>query len=159
MNKKYIKISCLLTIVFSSIVYAQDYEKGHLALQIFDQEGMANAPLWVRVWIMFLAASFAAGLLFVRKHIIARWVVGCFAAGIVFLSVTPALGIIQLSGFIALMHIIFWSPALYQLLSKRPFLDNPKTAFSIWSGVITAVILFSFIFDIRDAVIYLGHVL
>lgn len=149
----------LLCLILTTSAYAADYEKGHQALQIFDNEGIAATPQWVMIWVMFLAASFAAGLFFVLRQPIARWVVGCFIAGIAFLSIAPMLGIVQLSGFIALMHLIFWSPALYQLLTKRPFLAAPQTPFSIWSAVITAVILFSFVFDIRDAVIYLNHIL
>lgn len=149
----------IMTAVFVTTGHAAEYAKGHEALEVFDAEGMDATPRWVMTWLMIMLASFAAGLLFVWRHPIARWVVGCFVAGIVALQIISMLGVLQLSGLIALMHIVFWSPALYQLLTKRPFMADKMTAFSIWSGVITAVILFSFVFDIRDAAIYLNHII
>ena len=138
---------------------AEQYEHGHQALQLFDEQGIANSPAWVRNWILFMGLSFIAGVFFIKEHVIARWVLGGFVLGIIFsMGIAPLLGIPPLSGFIALCHIIFWGPALYHLLSQRPFLQE-ISAFSIWSGVMMAVILFSFIFDIRDAVIYLHHIL
>ena len=162
------KVSLIVvgTIALSSIwvAGAQDvsgYESGPGALQVFDGDGMAATPLWVQVWIAIMLASFAAGLLFVWKQPIARWAVGGFIAPFVVGGpIYGALGWPFLSGAIALNHLIFWSPALFLLLTRRPFLSaNHSTAFRIWSGVITFVIVFSFIFDVRDAVIYLGHVL
>jgi hypothetical protein len=138
---------------------AQTYELGHGALEIFNGDAMAHTPQWVQIWILFMIASFAVGLFFVGRHPIARWVVGGFLAGMVLSTVlTSGLGLASLSGLIACVHVICWSPALYQLLSKRPFLGE-RSAFSIWSGVITFVITFSFIFDVRDAAIYLNHML
>ena len=153
----YLTLLCLLA---SSDLAAAEYTKGHQALQVFDQDGMAAAPRWVMLWVMFMAASFAAGLFFVLRHAIARWVVGGFIVGFAVTAIAPMLGVVVLSGFIALVHIICWSPGLYQLLSKRPFLpgNDGYSAFSIWSGLITGVILFSWIFDIRDAAIYLQHI-
>ena len=108
---------------------------------------------------MIMTAAFAAGLLFVWRHSIARWVVGGLLMSVfTTMFILPAMGLTILSGLVALMHVIFWSPGLYLLLTKRPFLQD-RSAFAIWSGVITGVILFSFVFDIRDAAIYLHHVL
>jgi len=149
----------LLLSIEPTFAQSENYERGHQALQLWDNEAMALAPQWVRIWLMIMGASFAIGLFFVWRHPIARWVVGGFIAAIAVSGfVAPALGIVGLSGFVALVHLFCWSPALYQLLTKRPFLGD-TSAFSIWSGVITAVILFSFIFDIRDAFIYLQHIL
>ena len=138
---------------------AQTYELGHGALEVFNGDAMAHTPQWVQIWILFMVASFAVGLFFVRRHPLARWAVGGFLAGMVLSAVlTSCLGLASLSGLIASAHVICWSPALYQLLTKRPFLGE-RSAFSIWSGVITLVIIFSFIFDVRDAAIYLNHML
>jgi len=45
-------------------------------LQIWNAEGMANTPLAVKVWLIFMMTTFAIDLLFVRKQVEARWVVG-----------------------------------------------------------------------------------
>jgi len=139
----------------------QEYAKGHGALEDFSGDGFAASPQWVQAWVMFMLATFAVGLLvFAWRKPIARWAAGGFILGAVFSAFAPAaLGLPNLSGSIAIAHLIFWTPALVLLLRQRPF-NNPEEgmAFRIWSGVMTFVILFSFIFDIRDAVIYLGHV-
>jgi len=54
------------------------------------------------------------------------------------------------------MHVIFWTPGLVMLLRKRTFLKE-KSLYGVWTGLMTGVIVFSFIFDIRDSVIYLDH--
>lgn len=157
-----LKIFPYSALVYSLASYpalAQDYQSGHQALELFDQAAWATTPTWVRYWIMFMAATFAAGLLFVWKHPIARWATGGFILGLIFTSViAPLFDIPPLSGFIGLCHIIFWSPALYLLVKHKPFLHG-ASPFAIWSGLMTAVILFSFVFDFRDAFIYLRHVL
>lgn len=138
---------------------AAEYQRGHKALEIWDDTAMANAPQLLNIWLMVMMASFALGLLFVWRHPIARWVVGgvllSFLAAV---FAVPALGLTPLSGLMALIHVIFWSPALYLLLKHRPFLAK-FSAFGLWSGLVTAVILISFFFDIRDSAIYLDHML
>lgn len=139
---------------------ADAYEKGHGALQVFDADGIALTPQWVQIWLGFMLLTFATGLIFVWKKPIARWAVGGFlvgagGGGFIF----SALGLPFLSGAIAIIHILFWSPALFLLLTRRPFLDAAEgMAFRIWSGAMTGVMLFSFVFDIRDAYIYIAHI-
>ncbi len=147
----------LLVGVVSSEAIAATYESGHLALQVFDDNAMSNTPEPVKFWLMFMGACFAAGLLFVWRHAIARWVVGGFLLTILcVMFALPALGLPPLSGLLALLHLILWSPGLYLLLKHRPFLAK-LSPFSVWSGVMTFVIVVSFVFDIRDAAIYLDH--
>jgi hypothetical protein len=159
MKTTLLTITALISLQLSGLAFAQqDVAHGHGALEIFDATGQANTPQWVMIWIYFMAASFAAGLFFVKNHSIARWVVGGFVLGIVCMTILgKVLGLPPISGYIATIHILFWSPGLYQLLTKRPFLGE-QGAFSIWSGIITFVILFSFVFDIRDAFIYLTDI-
>lgn len=138
---------------------AQDYPSGHQALELWDDAGQANAPGWVMMWLNVLMATFALGLFFVWRHVEARWVVGGFLATIpLMILLTGVLGLAPLSGLFALLHVVCWSPALYVLLTRRPFLGE-RSFYTIWSGAITAVILFSFIFDVPDSLIYLDHML
>lgn len=146
-----------ITMIFSTSISAADYAHGYGALQVFDKQGMANAPVWLMAWIGFMMTSFLCGLAFVHKQTLARWVVGGMFAGIMAGVVADKIfGIPPLGGFIALLHLLFWSPGLYKLLTKRP-LSQGVSAFSIWSTLMTLVILFSFFFDIRDASLYLMH--
>ena len=138
---------------------AAPYEPGHAALQLWNAEGQARAPQWVQTWLMIMLASFALGLLFVWKRVEARWVVGGFILGLLVSRFgIPALGIAKLSGLVALVHLVFWMPGLWLMLKNRPFL-NERSLYALWSALITGVILFSFLFDIRDAAIYIDHIL
>ncbi|MEO9468322.1 hypothetical protein [Parasphingorhabdus sp.] len=152
-------VSAVLVSGLLTATNAGAYEPGNQALQLWNDEGIANSPQWVQTWLMVMLASFAVGLLFVWKRVEARWVVGGFITAILLSRLgIPALGIVKLSGLVALVHLIFWSPGLYLLLKNRPFLTE-RSFYALWSALITVVILFSFIFDVRDAVIYLDYVL
>ena len=138
---------------------AQEYGKGNGALEYFDAEGIAASPQWVQIWIFIMLGTFALGLVFVWWRPIARWAVGGILASLL-LGEFPftALGLPYLSGAIAIAHIVCWSPALYLLLTQRPFLKaGEAVGFRLWCGAMTAVILFSFVFDLRDAAIYIDH--
>lgn len=134
------------------------YESGHQALEVWDAEGRANAPPAVRIWILVMLASFLPALVFAWRHVEARFVAGGVLGGLVASQlIVGATGIVPLSGYVALVHLIFWSPALVLLLMRQPF-RRSLGVYSIWSGWVTLVILISFVFDIRDAVIYLVHI-
>ncbi len=51
-----------LGVLAADLVLAQTYEPGHGALQMFNEEGRGVTPAWVRIWVMFMVAVFAAGL-------------------------------------------------------------------------------------------------
>ncbi len=138
---------------------AEEFASGPGALEIFDDEGFAATSLAVKLWLAFLVSTFAAGLFFVWTRPLARWVVGglllSLSTGHI---VFAALGLPMLGGSIALWHIVCWTPGLLLLLVKHPFTDpNEDRPYRIWSLVITTVILVSFVFDIRDAAIYIAH--
>lgn len=152
----------LYTPIAVAAVDESSYESGHGALQRFGSSaGIAATPLWVQIWLVILGLTFLSSLFFVRKHPIARWAIGGIMVSV---PLTPilvrAMGWPFLGGAIALGHLVFWSPALYLLLTRRPFLDEANSsAFRIWAAMMATVIIISFIFDIRDTAIYLGHVL
>ncbi len=150
-----------MTSVFAlaAAVAVQDYEAGHGALQLFNAEGQQATPTWVQYWLQFMLLSFALGLIFVWKRSLARWVVGGFVATIILATVaTGPLGLAPLGGLFALIHLITWSPGYVCLWKVRPW-SSEKNWYGRWSALITAVITFSFIFDIRDAAIYLDYML
>lgn len=143
---------------FVDAALAHDYESGHGALQVWDAEGRTKAPLWVRIWLHIMQLAFATGLIFIWRRVEARWAVGGFLGVFVTAVLSQALTeIVALSGLLALLHVIFWSPALYLLLTRRPFMKE-RSAYAVWSAFITLIILFSFIFDIPSAAIYLDHI-
>jgi hypothetical protein len=136
-----------------------EYPSGHGALQRWDASGIALTPTWVKIWLAFLGAAFLSSLFFVRRNVPARWVIIFFVAS---LFVTPAvfrlLGLPFLSGSIAIGHLVFWTMPLIILLKERAFMSAEYgNAYRIWSAAVTFAILFSFVFDIRDAAIYIAH--
>ena len=149
----------LLSVFFSSSVLAQDYSSGHAALEVWDAEAQENLPQWIKIWLFFMGTVYVSGLFFLKNHIEARWLVGGFILGLVFSKLAiPALGLVPLSGLVGLVHVVFWTPALVIMLKNRPFTQG-FSIYNCWSGLATGCILFSFIFDIRDAYIYLAHTL
>ncbi|MEM9669294.1 MAG: hypothetical protein AAF950_10255 [Pseudomonadota bacterium] len=155
---RYLAAITMILLAASATASAQEYTHGNGALELFDNEGVANSPAWVRAWVFIMLGAFALGLLFVWKRLEARVVVGGFILGIVsMILLQSAFGIPPLSGFIALMHLIFWTPGLILLLQRRTFLSE-RSLYGAWTGLMTFVILFSFVFDIRDAAIYLDHI-
>lgn len=148
----------VMVVGFTTGAFAQNFERGHEALQIWDKQAMESVPPLLKYWLYVMMGAFALGLLFVWRHPIARWVLGGFLMTIVLAGfVLPALNVTMFSGLVALVHLFCWSPALYMLLKHKPFLAG-FTPFALWSGLITLVILISFFFDIRDAAIYLDHI-
>ena len=147
----------LILLNIPALAFSQEiYEHGHGAMQVFDTKGMANSPAWVIAWVFFMMASFISSAIFMKNHAEARWVGGCFLLGMIALTIaTEGFGMPSLSGFIATIHLLAWTPALIILIKRKPF-KGEVSAFSIWSGVMTFVILFSFVFDIRDSAIFLS---
>lgn len=157
--RKYTHLFTGLSLLLPAAAIAADYSSGHQALQVWDAEAQANMPQWIKYWLLGMVSVFALGLLFVWRHVEARWLVGGFIAGLLFSKFAiPALGLMPLSGLVALIHLVFWSPALFFMLKNRPFMQG-FSPYACWAAVATGCILFSFIFDIRDSVIYLAHIL
>lgn len=120
------------------------------------EEARASMPVWVQRWIIFMLATFAVGLLFVRDHVAARWMV----ASVIVSHMASAFFLFVLGpetlkvGIIAINHIVFWTPAAaYMLLRGAPKEKAPL--YSIWRYAILAVVAFSLVFDFRDAAIFL----
>ena len=141
-------------------LWHKNIQSGAGALEVFDGAARAAVPPPLKVWLMLLLGTFAASIIFVWKKPVARWALGgLILAMFVGVKIIAALGWPVLGGAIALSHLVFWTPVLIVLLWKRPFMDaNEWLPYRIWSALLLAVIVISFIFDIRDAWIYVNHV-
>jgi len=157
----------LLVILFatapkSSQVVGQTFEPGNHALDLWGGmmggDGLTASPLWVQIFLNGLFVSGLVGILFMRKHVPARWAAGGFLAGVFnTFYLIPALPIVSLGGMYAVMHFILWTPGLYLLLKERAFLKS-MNRYAIWAGIVVCIILFSYIFDVRDTSIYLPYI-
>ena len=61
-----------------------------------------------------------------------------------------------LAGQVSLTHIIFWTPGAIMLWRDRKNFRWP-TAYSVWMGFVAVFYTVSMVFDVRDASIYLVH--
>jgi len=143
-------------------VMHENFVPGNLPLQLWGGvmggAGLASSPLWVQYFLKFLLVMGLTGLFFMPKHVEARWAAGGVLMGMFdTFFVVPYLPIVSLGGMYAVLHFLLWTPGLYLLLKHRPFMAglNP---FAIWSGILTLMILFSFIFDVRDSLVYIPYV-
>lgn len=119
-------------------------------------EARANAPHWVRIWLMVMLGTFAAGLLFVIWRLEARILLAGVAIGMLGGGpLAEALGFPMRSGYVALVHLVCWSPGFALLLIRRPFLRE-RSLYAAWAALAAAVVAFSFVFDLRDAAIWLA---
>jgi len=140
-------------------IFAADSDELHRALRLFDEEGRANASDAVKLWLQVMTVVLLSSVFFVFHRVEARWILGGVALMLLFSRViVPALEIPFLEGLASLTHVVLWSPGLYFLLSRRTFLKE-LSIYSVWTGVMTAVILISFIWDIPDSIVYLHHIL
>jgi len=121
-------------------------------------EGLANSPTWVQGFLYFLLAMALVSVIFMPRHLEARWAGGGLLAGIILtFYVIPYLPIVSLGGMYAVMHFVLWIPGYCLLLKNRPFMKG-WSLFGAWCAAVTFIITFSFIFDVRDISIYIPYV-
>lgn len=150
----------LVTLLWSGAALAEEYTSGYGPLNVFDGPGFISTPLWIKIWLVLLILTFLIGLVvFAWRKPIARWAGGGFlVSAVAGPPVFAMLGLPMLSGSISIMHVVCWTPALVLLLVKRPFLDPEEGRwYRLWSVIMTVFILFSFFFDIPEALVYIRH--
>jgi len=143
-------------------VIGQTLVPGNLPLQLWGGfmggEGLANSPTWVQNFLYFLLAMALVSIVFMPRRLEARWAGGGLLAGVFnTFWVIPYLPIVSLGGMYAVMHFVLWIPGYYLLLRNRPFMKG-WSVYGIWCGLVTGIITFSFVFDVRDTSIYVSYV-
>ena len=153
-------VVAVFMLITSGTASAAEYPSGAGALEQFDAEARAALPPIMKGWLMLLLGAFAASLVFVWKKVEARWaLIGLLLAMLAGPAFYSAVGWPMLGGAIALSHLVCWTPVLAVLALKRPFAKREHgKLYRGWSAVLLAVIAISFVFDVRDAWIYLQHV-
>jgi hypothetical protein len=119
---------------------------------VWTPEARSAPPVWVQLWIPFMFLVFGTGLLFVRKHPHAWWMVGTFLASHLASGIERSiLGAECLTvGMIALNHSLFWTPAAVCFFLTTRIVRAPKS-FRIWRSAVLATTAISLVFDYRDA--------
>jgi hypothetical protein len=127
------------------------------SLELWDNAARLALPLWLKAWLVLLALTFAASLLFVRRHAAARWALLGFAVSHLIVVVLQAGGLATMrTGLVSLSHVIGWSPVLVILARALPA-SPARSAYRVWCGMLLGIIGISLIFDVRDASMYLYH--
>lgn len=123
-------------------------EELNLALQEIFKEN----PL-VGYWLNWMGFIMFASVIFVWKHVPARFVLGVFI-----LLIPVGLLIFSLSGsahLIGIGHLIFWTPLAYYLynkvITKEEF--KTKTFYGVWVWLVLITIGISLVFDVRDVIL------
>jgi len=115
---------------------------------------MAILPGPVQLWMNWMMAVFIASIFFAWKHKLARIVLGVFL-----LTIPVGLLVFKVSDNIHLLgiaHFLLWAPLLVviwkeKLANKLDF----KRPFGIWILLLSATIVISLLFDIRDIILVL----
>lgn len=119
-------------------------------MEEFNAAIMAGTSEAVQIWMNWMMIIFLACLIFVYKHVSARYI---FAAFVITLPI--ALFIFDQTGNIHLLgiaHIIGWLPLSIYLI-KVEFIgqtDKLKTPYGIYLLLLLATITTSLVFDFRD---------
>jgi len=117
------------------------------------QEQRQDLPDWVNLWMNWMSIVFGVGLLFIFHKWGARLAIGMM----LFLNVPASAFITDLTGnidWISVVHLIFWTPVLYYLLTRDVFGPNAnrKSFYGVWAMVMSATMAISLIFDSIDTV-------
>jgi hypothetical protein len=127
------------------------------ALEEWNAAARDALPTPVKIWLGLMLLSNLAALVFVRKHVAARWVfVGFLVSHFLVLigfwvTETPIL-----AGQVSLFHIIFWTPGIYMLWRTRKDIKW-VSPYAVWAIIMCVFYAGSMLVDIKDAFIFLWH--
>ena len=115
--------------------------RGTIALGDWNMEARKALPLPHKLWLGGLMAVHLSSLLFVRRHVAARWVFGGFALSHVLIVYVEATGLFAMvSGMISLEHVLTFIPGLIAIYVTRNQIRWPG-AYAVWVGAV--VVLYS----------------
>lgn len=112
-----------------------------------------DLPDWVNMWMQWMSLVFAAGLLFIFTRWGARLAIGMM----LFLNVPASAFVTDITGnidWISVVHLIFWTPVLYYLVTRDVLGPNAKlkSPYGIWAIAMSATMAVSLIFDFSDTI-------
>ena len=128
---------------------------GSPAMSVWDNDARANLPLWMMLWLGFLALTFFLSVIFSWNHVPARWVLASFIGShVATIAIENTDGMVLRVGLVSLLHVVFWTPGLVSLLSNQSDL-RLNTAYGVWASILLFVYAVAFTFDIRDGIVWL----
>jgi len=135
----------------------QLFQPASLALEKWDMQTRLELPIYLKVWLASMLITHLLSILFIKQHVAARWVLGCFIAShAVVFGIEYSASNLLYGGMVSLSHVIFWIPALAALYRYRHE-AKASSGYQIWVGAILFFYSISLIFDLRDASIWVLH--
>lgn len=127
------------------------------SLEVWDHAARTSLPVWLMAWLGLLVVTFLGSLAFVRHHAAARWVLGGFVLSHAIVAIVEGAGLATMrTGLVSVTHVLGWTLSAVALIGALPGTD-PRTPYGIWCRVLLAIIAIAFVFDVRDAALYLYY--
>lgn len=122
----------------------------------FFREFQAQAqdlPAWVNMWMNWMGIVFGLGFFFIFTRWGARLAIGMM----LFLNVPASAFVTDLTGnidWISVVHLIFWTPVLYYLLTRDVLGPNAnrRSLYGVWAILMSATMAISLAFDAWDTI-------
>ena len=145
----------ITTFLLCAVIIAPEASASY-ALEDWNMEARRNMPLVMKLWLGAMLLTNLAALLFIRKHVAARWVLGAWLFSHAWIAILEYTGAYTVQGgLVSLGHIIVWAPAIYALYRYRDEI-RLRSAYGIWASLMLFFYAVSLIFDFRDAFIWLS---
>lgn len=112
-------------------------------------QDMADSSSWVPIWVNFMGAVLSASILvgMVRREALAITLAFIPSA----IAVLWLYSIFGYERILGLGHIVFWTPALVWLWSRRAHWQVRETLAGKYLVLAVAVMVISLVFDVTDA--------
>jgi len=107
----------------------------------------------VKVWMNWMLLIFLLSVVFVWKHVGARYVLGAFFLTIPFAMVV--FNLTQSAHLVGISHILVWGPLAYFLIRRdvKNASFKPASPYGVWLILLLGTIAVSLIFDVRDIIL------
>lgn len=128
------------------------------ALEPWDAAARDALATPVKVWLGLMMLTNLSTIAFLKNHIAARFVFAGFLVSHGIVMVLWNQGAEVLAGQVSLFHVICWTPGAIALLLRRREIRYPS-AYGIWATLSLIFFFGSMLIDVRDATIFLGHVM
>ncbi|MEO1407109.1 MAG: hypothetical protein AAFV54_11540 [Pseudomonadota bacterium] len=128
------------------------------ALEEWNTAARIALPAHIKVWLGAMMLTNIAAIGFLKRRAAARWVFAGFVLSHGLVVVMGALGQTVLAGQVSLFHVIFWTPGAMMLIKHRKDIQYPS-AYAIWVTLSLIFYFGSMLVDVRDAAIFLQHLL
>jgi hypothetical protein len=127
------------------------------SLEVWDNAARTSLPVWLMAWLGLLVVTFLGSLAFVRHHVAARWVLGGFVLSHGIVAIIEGGGLATMrNGLVSVTHVLGWTLSAVALIGALPSTD-PRTPYGFWCRALLAIIAIAFVFDVRDAALYLYY--